>query len=49
MDLSSTQVEVSGRQSYLLSVPFPSELASLCRGGACENVCFPLPKALVIF
>lgn len=49
MDLSPTQVVVSGRQSYLLSVPFPSEPASLCLGGACENMCFPLPKALVIF
>lgn len=35
-------VEVSGRQSYLLSVSFPSEPASLCLGGACENMCFPL-------
>lgn len=49
MDLSSPRVQVSGRQSYLLSVSFPSEPASLCLGGACENMCFPLPKGLVIF
>lgn len=49
MDLSSTQVQVSGQQSYLFSVSVPIEPAWLCLFGACENLCFSLPTSLVIF